>query len=424
MEPMMSVREADRLLVIRQVIEGKLTWEAAGKRLKVCRRQVGRMVKRVREYAAKGLIHRLRGRQSNHRLKPEVIEKAIILVEKRYPDFGPSFANEKLSEVHGLTLSTSTLRKQMIAKGLWKPKRPPRKHRAWRERRASFGELVQVDGSIHPWFENRGGTCWLIAFIDDATSRVEAEFTDAEDTVTLMRLAKGYIKKYGRPLAWYVDKDSIYRVTRQASIDEELIGIAPETQFKRAMRELDVEVICANSPQAKGRVERGFGTHQDRLVKELRLAGINTKEEANRFLREVYLPKHNQRFSVQAANSADAHRPLRKKHNLDLILSLQYDRRLANDFTFNFQGQVYQVLADQPVRLRPRDTVQVQQWLDGSLHLRAKASSIGFKALSTRPIKQEQLAAPPNNFERPPRPRTGHPWKQYKGNKTKQLVFA
>ncbi|MEK7744375.1 MAG: ISNCY family transposase, partial [Elusimicrobiota bacterium] len=295
------------------------------------------------------------------------------------------------------------------------------KHRAWRERRACVGMLVQLDGSDHDWFEGRGPRCVLLVYIDDATSRIlHAEFVKVEDTLTLMRGTRAYLLIHGRPVAFYVDKDSIYKVNRQASVDEELRDIQPITQFTRAMGELGVKVICADSPQAKGRVERGFDTHQDRLVKELRLAGICDMEAGNVFLRTVYIPAHNARFAVQPASPTDAHRPLLPEHNLDQILSLRAERTLFNDHTLRFQNKFFQLFEEQPVRLGPKDKVEVEIRLDGTTHLRAKGCYLRFKPIDKRPYRP-YLAAQPSRAKQYDDPRIkgvgskpakDHPWRR------------
>jgi predicted DNA-binding protein (UPF0251 family) len=407
----MSVREVERLKVVQQVIEKKLSWKEAAERLGIKRRQVGRLVHRVKAKGNKGIIHGLRGKPSNHQIQPEVVRRALELVQLKYPDFGPTFANEKLLEKHKLRISTTLLRKEMIKAGVWKAKRSKRRHRAWRERRACFGELVQLDGSIHDWFEGRSNPCWLLGYVDDATGKTFARFVDAEDTKNLMLTSRLYFEKYGRPGAFYVDKDSIYKINRQASIEEELRELDAESQFTRAMRELGIEVICANSPQAKGRVERGFGTHQDRLVKELRLAGINDPQAGNCFLEKMYLPKHNERFGVEAANPRDAHRPLLQTHNLDAILSTRVERTVGNDYTVLFKNQLYQVLEDQPVRVGPKDRVYMERRLDGSLHMLFKSKYLNYERIETRPVRKQLLKLLPKVRKLPIKPKASHPWR-------------
>src|SRR3972149_2520377 len=299
----MSHRELDRLKAIHKVLEGHMSWPEAARQLDLSERQIGRLCAGVRQEGHQGVIHGLRGQPSNHQLDPGLLAQALRIVKARYPDFGPTFANETPLEPRGLRPPPPTLRRGMIRDGLYKPRRFSPKHRAWRERRAAIGELVQLDGSDHDWFEGRAPRCVLLIFIDDATSRIlHGEFIPVEDTLQLLAATRTYLLRWGRPVAFYVDKDSIYRVNRQATIEEELKDDQPITQFTRAMHDLDVEVLCANSPQAKGRVERGFLTHQDRLVKELRLAGISSVDKANAFLRDVYIPDHNPRCAVEPAS--------------------------------------------------------------------------------------------------------------------------
>jgi hypothetical protein len=413
----MTTRDLDRLKVIHQVLQRKLTWPQAAAQLARSVRQIGRLCARVRTDGHKGILHRLRGRPSNHRLPTGRLAKALELVRTRYPDFGPTFACEKLHERHHLTLSPSTLRRGMVAAGLWRSRPPRVQHRAWRPRRACVGELVQLDGSDHAWFEDRGPRCVLLLYIDDATSRLlDGEFVEVEDTVTLLRTTTTYLQRYGRPVAFYVDKDSIYRVNRQATIEEQLQDTDSLTQFTRAMRELGIEVIPANSPQAKGRVERSFDTHQDRLVKELRLAGISTMREANGFLRDRYLPRHNARFAVEPANPTDAHRPLLPHHTLEATLSIQTTRTVERDFTVRCQNRFFQLLPDQPVRVRPRDTVLIEQRLDGTVHLRAKGRYLAFRPIAKPAPRPAPVAArAPGTSRQPRRPShvpQGHPWRR------------
>ena len=423
----MSNREVDRLRVIRTAMSGALTWNEAGRQLSLSERTIGRLCAQVRAEGNKGIIHGLRGRPSNNRLAPGIIELALSTIKEHYPDFHPTFANEKLREHHGIILSVPTLRRAMIAEGLWRGRKSKTKHRDWRERRACVGELVQLDGSEHDWFEGRGPCCALLIFIDDATSRILfAVFITVEDTDNLLRSTGDYLRAHGRPAAFYVDKDSIYKVNRQASIDEELRDAQPITQFTRAMGELGIEVITANSPQAKGRVERGFKTHQDRLVKELRLAGISTMAEANKFLREVYVPLHNAKYAVAPRNAADAHRPLLRTHNLDEILSVRTERIIGNDYTVRLQNKFYQILADQSVRIRPKDSVLFETRLDGTLHLCCKGEYLDFKELPERPHKgyyADKKVSGDTRSMLPHKPPKDHPWRKWRPAGQQQAPF-
>ena len=415
-EPLtMTTRDLDRLKVIHQVLQHKLTWPQAAAQLARSVRQIGRLCARVRTEGHKGILHRLRGRRSNHQLAPGRLARALALVRRHYPDFGPTFATEKLRERHRLVLSPWTLRQGMIRAGLWRPRHRKAPHRAWRPRRACIGELVQLDGSDHAWFEARGPRCVLLSYVDDATSRgLYGEFVAVEDTWTLLRTTEAYLQRYGRPVAFYVDKDSIYRVNRQATIEEQLQDTAPLTQFTRAMTELGITVIPAHSPQAKGRVERSFDTHQDRLVKELRLAKISDRETATRFLRARYLPVHNRHYAIEPANPTDAHRPLLPTHDLDAILSIQTIRTVDHDFTVRLQNRFFQLEPEQPVRLRPGDTILIEQRLDGTVHLRAKGRYLACrtipKASTRRPPPKPRLGwHGPRGLSRPPQT---HPWRE------------
>lgn len=425
----MSNREIDRLGVVKNVIAGKLTWDEAGAQLDLSDRQIGRICAKVRKKGNAGIIHGLRGKPSNHKLEPGLLEKAMELVKSRYSDFGPTFANEKLAELNGIHLSVFVLRRAMIKESLYRPRKNKPKHRDWRPRRSCVGELVQLDGSDHDWFEGRGPRCVLLVFIDDATSRIlYAGFVTVEDTLNLMAAAKAYLLINGRPAAWYVDRDSIYKINRQATIEEELRDETPLTQFTRAMKELDITVITANSPQAKGRVERGFGTHQDRLVKELRLAGISTMEEGNKFLMRVYIPEHNARFAAAPVNNTDAHRPLLKSHCLEEMLSLRTERTVANDYTVRKDNRFFQLLAEQPVRVKPKDKVMVEIRLDGSRHLRFKDRYLSFKSIAKAPYRPfyagKKEAAGAAGPAKPNIPAKNHPWRSFRFGRQKAAAVA
>ena len=411
----MRVREIDKLKVIHEVLQKRLKQRQAARQLGLGTRQVIRLCKRVRREGNRGLIHRLRGLPSNHQLQAGLLDQALNKVKTLYRDFGPTFANEKLKKIHGIVLSDSRLRCGMIQAHLWTPHKHKVKHRAWRERRACVGELEQLDGSDHPWFEDRGPRCVLLIFIDDATSRIlYGQFIPVEDTLNLLAAAKAYLLLHGRPLAFYVDKDSIYKINRQATIEEQLRDEQPLTQFTRAMKELGIEVLAAHSPQAKGRVERGFDTHQDRLVKELRLAGISTMEAANPFLKDVYIPDHNARCAVEPANHTDAHRPLLPAHRLDEILSIRTERVVGNDFTLRYHNQFFQISPAQTVRVRPKDTVLVEIRLDGSTHLRFKDHYLRFKPIAKRsykPFYTYKKAPVAASKIKPYRPPMSHPFK-------------
>lgn len=414
----MRTGDIDRLRAIRDVIDGKRSQVEAGKALDLSDRQVRRLCVRVRSQGNRGIIHGLCKRPSNHQLDPDILEQALgALHDPLWDGFGPRFATDKLETLHSIKLGAGTVRKLMIRTEIWRVARRGKRHRAWRPRRICLGMLTQLDGSPHKWFEERGPECVLLIYIDDATSRIlYGKFVDVEDTLTLMRATKVYLQTWGRPVAFYVDRDSIYKVNRQASIEEELRDEHPMTQFTRAMAELGVVVIAANSPQAKGRVERGFETHQDRLVKELRLHGISTMEAANRYLWDVYIPEHNARYAVAPVSTSDLHKPLLASHDLDEILSLRAERTVFNDFTVRFQNRFFQILPEQPMRVRPKDKVSVEVRLDGSTHLRCKDCYLNFKTLPKRPerpLERPKPVATGLTLRRYYKPARGHPWRRY-----------
>jgi len=415
----MSNREIDKLKTIQNTIDGRFTQVETARMLDLSDRQVRRLCAKVRKEGNKGIIHGLRGSPSNHQLKPGLLEEAMELVKSKYSDFGPTFANEKLCEIHKIVLSAPTLRRAMTKEGLWRPKKSKPKHRKWRERRPCVGMLVQLDGSEHAWFEKRGPKCALLIFIDDATGKIlYGRFITVENTENLMACAKAYLELNGRPVAVYVDKDSIYKINRQANIEEELRDETPLSQFTRAMGELGIQMIFANSPQAKGRVERGFKTHQDRLVKELRLAGISDMASANKFLEKVYIPKHNAKFAVAPASPANAHKALLPAHKLDGILCVKLGRTLANDYTLRYKNRFLQVELQQEVRIRPGDVVVVEERPDGSLRPKFKDVYLRHKVVEKRPYRgyyatnKSGLRA----MTRPPKgtsvPGKGHPWRK------------
>ena len=337
-EVLLSMRESDRAGVIRDVVEKRLSQREAALRLRLSVRQVKRLAARYRERGAAGLVSGRRGKRSNNAIDPAVRCAALDLVRGRYPDFGPTLACEKLVEAHGFKLSAETLRGWMIEDGLWRPKarREARAHPS-RPRRDCLGDLVQIDGSPHDWFEDRGPRCALIVYVDDATSRLLAMgFWPAETTEAYMETTRAHLAAHGRPVAYYSDRHSIFRVSLRGREG----GL---TQFGRALGTLDIAPIHAGSPQAKGRVERANRTLQDRLVKEMRLRGIRGIEAGNAYL-PAFMADYNRRFGVAARNPADAHRAV--SHNdreLDLILCEQHERKLAKNLSISFGGDTCQV---------------------------------------------------------------------------------
>ena len=337
-EVLLSMVEADRVGVIRDVVEKRLTQREAALRLGLGVRQVKRLVSRYRERGAAGLVSGRRGRPSNNAIDPAVRRDALELVRERYPDFGPTFACEKLVDEHGFRLSAETLRGWMIEDGLWRPKarRGERAHLS-RPRRECVGDLVQIDGSPHDWFEGRGPRCTLIVYVDDATSRLLAMgFWPGETTEAYMETMRAYLAAYGRPVAYYSDRCGVFRVNRRGRE-----GVP--TQFARALGTLDIAPIHAGSPQTKGRVEQANRTLRDRLVKEMRLRGICGIEAGNAFL-PAFMADYNRRFGVVPRNASDAHRAvLHDDRELDLILCEQHARKLTKNLSISFEGRVHQV---------------------------------------------------------------------------------
>ncbi len=334
----LSMRELDRAGVIRQVVEGRLTQREAAARLGLSVRQVRRLVARYRGRGAAGLVSGHRGKRSNNAIAAATRREVLELVRERYRDFGPTFAREKLVELHGHRLSAETLRGWMIEDGLWRPKsrRAVREHPS-RPRRECLGDLVQIDGSPHDWFEGRAPRCTLIVYVDDATSRLlAAGFVAAETTEAYMRTTRARLAAHGRPVAYYSDRYSVFRVNRRDREGE-------PTQFARALRTLDVESIHAGSPRAKGRVERANRTLQDRLVKEMRLRGIGGTAAGNDYL-PTFMADYNRRFGVAPRNPADAHRPvLHDERELDLIPCEHHARKVTRNLSISFAGNAYQV---------------------------------------------------------------------------------
>lgn len=318
----MSQRELTRVHVIHKVIERSLTQKDAADKLDLSDRQVRRIVVRVRSEGDKGILHRLRGKPSMRQIPQNLWQKILKLYQSVHHDFGPTFACEKLLERNNIKISDESLRTKLIAEGLWQRCRKSRKHRQWRERKHCRGEMIQLDGSHHFWFEARNEECALMGYIDDATGEKSGQLYEYGGTIPVFDSLKQYILKNGIPQSIYVDKHSTYKSTKKQTVEDELNNRFNLSQFERACAELGIRVIHAHSAQAKGRIERSFRTDQDRLVKELRLAGINAIKEGNGFLK-TYWPKHNNRFAVEPAKATDMHRPLPDNIDLDTILCIK-----------------------------------------------------------------------------------------------------
>jgi transposase len=408
----MSTRELARLEVMQRMKEKRLKQQEAARQLGISVRQVKRLYRAYKAEGAKGLVSRRRGKASNHQIEPETVQKAIDLIYERYRDFGPTLAHEKLVEVHGLKISDEKVRQLMIAEGLWKAKRAkkPPVHQM-RERRACLGELVQIDGSDHDWFEGRAARCNLLVYIDDATGQLlELWFVPEETTFAYFAASRHYFERYGKPVAFYSDKHGIFRVN-QAQTSGLSDGI---TQFGRAMQELDIQIICASTPQAKGRVERANQTLQDRLVKELRLQGISDIDTANAFLPQ-FREDFNRRFAVQPRSSHNAHRPLLKTEDLDLILTYQKTATLSKNLTVQYHKVIYQIQSNRPDYALRKAQVTVCENATGEVIVLYKNKPLPYTIFHKSAQQAEVVDSKTldRKIKLPNPPASNHPWRRY-----------
>ena len=410
----MSAQELDRHGVIARLRKGELNGTEAARLLKLSVRQIRRLKHRVSIDGAGGLVHALRGKPGNRRLDHQEREKITTLLHKHYPDFKPTFAAEKLLERHSIAHDPKTIRSIMMKEGLWKPRKAKARstHRAWRQRKSCYGEMIQYDGSYEYWFEDRGGEECLLAGIDDATGKItKAEFAPHEGLVPTFTFWKSYLETHGRPRAIYTDKFSTYAMNSAIAKENEDL----KTQFGRVCEQLHIELIHANSPQAKGRVEILFLTLQDRLIKELRLAGISTVKEANIFLKEVFIHKFNARFAVEPPGKANLHVVLKQKDRqaLPSIFSRHETRTVQNDFTFSFKNQWYQLLKNQPATVCKKDVVIIEERLDGTIHVTLRGKELNANVLPVRPKKaMPQPWVLAKTQQRPNTPAANHPWRK------------
>lgn len=384
----MSTKEVKKYDIIKKVISKELNGSEAAELLDLTVRHIRRLKNKVDKVGIKGLIHGNRGKPGNRRMPEEEKDKIADLIKQKYPDFGPTLATEKLFELDKIERSPSAVRVLMIKEEIWKPKQKKKEERRqWRQRKAAKGEMTQYDGSYENWLEDRAPKCCLLAAIDDADSEVWAQFDEHEGVEPTFNFWRGYVETFGKPNSIYVDKFSTY------SMNHKLAKENPDTltQFERAMeKDLGIAVIKANSPQAKGRVERLFETLQDRLIKELRLKNISTVAEANKFLREEFLPKFNARFMVEARSSANLHKKLneREKKKLDSIFSRQSERAVCNDFTISHKKVRYQLDKVQPVTVCKQDKVIIEERMDHSVHIRLRGKYLNCKLLPELPERQ------------------------------------
>jgi len=397
----MTQEELKRLHIIKKALSKELKQLEAAEKLNLSDRQVRRVTKRVKEEGDTGVIHRSRGRPSSNKIGNKVREKVIALCRGKYKGFGPTLASEKLLELDKIKLSDETLRNWLIERGLWERKRKRKKHRQWRERKHHFGEMIQLDGSDHDWFEGRNSQCVLMGYIDDATSNKFGQFYEYEGTMPAFDSLKRYIKRYGIPNSIYLDRHSTYKSTAKPTIEDELNNREFLSQFERAAKELGITVIHANSAPAKGRVERSFRTDQDRLIKEMRLRKVSTVKEANKFLGS-YWPKHNKRFSVKPIKQGNLHRPLPQGMDLDAILCKKTEHPLRNDFTIVHDKRLYQIL-DRAVGRK----VVVEERINGAMYIIYQGKRLRYKAIPIRP----KIEKPKAERKEPYRPPMDHPFK-------------
>ena len=409
----MSAKELSRMEVMQRVSRRQMSQKEAGRILSLSGRQIKRLLKAYRQQGTAGLVSKHRGRKGNNHLSEEVKKRALNLLKTKYQGFGPTLAHEKLEEKEKLKLSDESVRKLMIEEGLWKARKAKKVvvHQL-RERRACFGELVQIDGSPYDWFEGRAEACVLLVFIDDATGKlVHLLFVDSERFFSYCQAAQGYFRQYGKPVAFYSDKNSIFRVN-VPSVDAR----TDLTQFGRAMQELDIKIICANTPQAKGRVERVIQTLQDRLPKEMRLRGLHSHEAGNAYLPD-FIADFNQRFAVDPRSSVDAHRPLTPKDDLARILTWQETRTLSKNLTLQFQKTVYQIQTQRPsYTLRNAQvTVCVNDQDEIMILYNGKAlpySIYNQQAQQAEIVAAKQLDRTLQEKRLPTKPAPEHPWRQ------------
>lgn len=416
----MSEKELEKYEVISDLINDKINGTDASKKLSLSTRQLRRLKKLVTKHGAEGLAHKNRGKASNRRIDNKTINIAKHHLKEKYYDFGPTFASEKLEENDKIKISKETIRNIMVNIGLWKTKsrKKSKKWHVWRARKDNYGEMQQFDGSYHDWFEGRctdkgleEEQCLLLS-VDDASGKItHAKFDYNESTMAVFGFFKEYFLKNGLPLSVYLDKFSTFKINHKNAVDnKDMI-----TQFERAMNQLGVKPITAHSPEAKGRVENIFGTLQDRLIKEMRLANITTMKEANRFLQD-FIVKFNAKFAVVTKRKKDLHRNLNKqtKNSLDQILSIQNARVINNDYTIRFDSNYYQLTRQQTTTVYKRDRVVVEECLSGEIKFRLRNTYLNYFSLPERPKKEIDIKLPAltRQIQGSYSPPINHPWRK------------
>lgn len=423
----MSRKEIKRLHILHKVMEKRLKQIKAAEMLDLSDRQIRRIIKKIRKDGDQAIVHGNRGKPSPFKLHETDIKKIRAIVEKRYDDFGPTLAAEKLWECECVRISKEKLRQLMTSWRLWHPKsRKKGQVHQWRERKQHKGEMLQMDGSHHDWLEGRGPRLVLMGYIDDATNDIYGHFYEYEGTFPAMDSFKRYILKYGLPHSLYVDRHSAYKTTRQPNLEEDLKGEFAKTQFARSLKEVNVKVIFAHSPQAKGRIERLFETLQDRLVKEMRLAGVKTLTEANKFL-ETYLPKHNARFAIAPQKRTNLHRAISKNFNLGEIFCIKEYRTISNGYTFNWRGRIF--LIKNPSLTIKKKRVCIMEHFDGQIVLKMKNRYLSFEEITAKDIQGiakdqkavRKLIKKARVYHPAPK---DHPWRSFNYSSKRRLIHV
>lgn len=408
----MTEKELTRHSIIKNLIDGKINGRDASKQIQVSVRQIRRIKAKVKKKGVKGIIHSNRGKESNRKIDDKIITKTIKLLKEKYQGFKPTLATEKLSELDKIELSNEKIRQIMIENKLWKvrPRKQSKKKYFWRARKDNFGEMEQFDGSYHNWF-GKEESCLLLS-VDDATGKItHAKFDYNESIIAVFKFWLEYFDKNGLPLSIYLDKFSTYKVNHKNATDnKDMI-----TQFQRTSNQTGFKLIFANSPQAKGRVERMNQTLQDRLVKELKLAGITTMEKANEFLEE-YIPKFNAKFAVVPQKQADLHKEISAtmKQRLPQIFSIQKQRVVMNDYTIRFENQYFQLDQEQTTTVYKKDAVIIEKHLDGEIKINLKDRYLNYTVLPERPKKEIDIELPALTIRKQSdwRPPMDHPWRK------------
>ncbi len=401
----MSKKELEQVGIFEKLAKKKITQVMASQTLKLTSRQIRRKLKRFLKWGAEGLVHKNRGRASPNAWRGTEKDMAISMLQGEWEGFGPTFAAEQLKERYGIKINRETLRQVMIQEGLWQPKKKRSQHRKRRERKEYFGQFIQLDGSPHDWFEERGPRCTLLVFIDDATSKIVwLEFFKSESTKGVALATRHYMEKYGRPQAFYTDFGSVFSVNLN-NRDREKI-----TQFERMLNEIDVKLTRAHSPQAKGRVERANKTLQDRLIKLMRIHDISTIEQANEFVQYIYIEQHNKKFAVPAARSGDMHRSI-NGFNLDEIFCIKNVRILQNDFVVSYKKRIMQLRSQQKATIFPKNEITIHERFDGTIALFIRGIPLNFVEINQRrkgPEKHEKTFS-----YRYHKPADNHPWRSH-----------